>query len=169
MQVASAVPVRAIVLLVSLVFGSTARSVAQERLPSLSEGEWVRITSDLLPSRTVAFFLGFRGDTLLAVRRSEELVSLPLSRIERLETARRDRWRGALIGAPVGALVLTTGLAIWFHSQGGVLDCNGCPFTDDLAFGAAWGVPIGGLVGALTGGLIGVERWDPVPRLPGRP
>ncbi len=168
MHISSAVPVRAFAL-VALLFGSTAHSVAQERLPSLPQGEPVRITSALLPSRTVTIFEGFRADTLLAVRPSGEPVSLPLSRIDQLETARKDRLAGALVGAGVGAMALTLGLAIYGRSQGGFLDCSGCPFTDDLAFAAIFGVPIGGVLGAVTGGVIGIKRWNPVPRGTGRP
>jgi hypothetical protein len=164
MSIFSAVPVRAFVLLVGLLFGSAANSVAQERPPTLRQGESVRITSDLLPSRTVAVFDGFRGDTLLAVHASGRQVSLPLSRIIQLETVRKDRWTGALVGAAVGAVALTVPFAIWGHSQGGFLDCSGCPFTDDLVFAAIFGVPIGGVIGAITGSVVGVKRWDAVPR-----
>jgi hypothetical protein len=168
MHISSALLVRAFAL-VALLFGSTAHSVAQERLPSLQQGEPVRITSALLPSRTVTIFEGFRADTLLAFRPSGKPVSLPLSRIDQLETARKDRLAGALVGAGVGAMALTLGLAIYGRSQGGFLDCSGCPFTDDLAFAAIFGVPIGGVLGAVTGGVIGIKRWNPVPRGTGRP
>ncbi|CAN5208734.1 hypothetical protein BH24GEM2_BH24GEM2_10080 [soil metagenome] len=169
MHISSAVPVRVFALLVVFLFGSTAHSAAQERLPSLQQGEPVRITSDLLPSRTVIIFQGFRADTLLAIRRSGEPVSLPLSRIDQLETARKDRLTGALVGAGVAAMALTLPLAIYGHSQGGWLDCSGCPFIDDLGVAAMFGVPIGGVLGAITGSVIGIKRWDPVPRVNGRP
>lgn len=167
MHISLAVPVRAFALLAGLVFGSTAQSVAQERLPSLPQGEPVRITSDLLPSRTVVIFEGFQADTLLAVRRSGGLVRLPLSRIEQLETARKDRLTGVLVGAPVGGLALTTALAIFAHLQGGWMCCG--DIGDDFAFSAIFGVPIGGVVGAITGGVVGIRRWDPVPRITDRP
>lgn len=71
----------AFALLVGLLSGSMTHLIAQERLLSLRQGERMRITSDLLWSRTVVIFEGFRADTLLAVRRSGGAVSLPLSRI----------------------------------------------------------------------------------------
>lgn len=163
MHISLAAPVRAFALLAGLVFGSTAQAIAQERLPSLPQGEPVRVTSDLLPSRTVVIFEGFRADTLLAVGPSGRLVRLPLSRIEQLETARKDRLTGVLVGAPVGALALTTALAIFANSQGGWMCCG--DFGDDFAFSAIFGVPIGGVVGAITGGVVGIKRWDPVPRI----
>ncbi len=169
MHVSPAVPVRVFALLVVLLFGSTAHPVAQERIASLPQGKQVRITSDLLPSRTVIIFQGFRADTLLAIRRSGEPVSLPLSRIDQLEIARKDRLTGAIVGAGVGAMALTLSLAIYGHSQGGWLDCSGCPFIDDLGFAAIFGVPIGGVLGAITGGVVGIKRWDPLPRVNGRP
>ncbi len=165
-HVYSAAPVRSFVVPVGLLLGFAAQSAAQEGLPSIPLGQSIRITSDLLPRRTIARFSGFRADTLLAMQKFGGPVSLPLSRIHHMETARQDRIAGALIGAPIGALVLTTGLAIFAHMQGGWLDCSGCPFRDDFTFGAIFGVPIGGIAGAITGGAIGRKRWDPVPGIP---
>ena len=167
MYLSSAAPVHAFALLVCLLFGSTTQSAAQERLPSLPQGEPVRVTSDLLPGRSVVIFEGFRSDTLLRVRQSGGPVSLPLSRIEQLETARKDHLTGVLIGAPTGALALTTALAIFANAQGGWMCCG--DFGDDFAFSAIFGVPIGGIVGAITGGVVGIRRWDPVPSVADRP
>jgi hypothetical protein len=169
MPVSFAVFARVLVLLAVLLFGSTAHAFAQERRPSLPRGEPVRITSSLLPGRAVVVFEEFRGDTLLAVRASGEPLRLPLSQIDELETAGKDRVTGALAGAGVGAVALTLGLGLYAHSRGGFLDCHGCPLSDDLGIAAFFGVPVGGIIGGIIGSIVGVRRWDPVPGPIGRP
>lgn len=46
--------------------------------------------------------------------------------------------------------------------------CCGNSWANNFRFSAIFSVPIGGVVGATTGGMIGIRRWDPVPRITGR-
>ncbi len=172
LQISSKMSLRLLVVSVGFLLGFTPPMVAQgrsdvrplqERVPFIPEGQSVRITSGLLPFRTEATFEGFRADTLLAIRRSGETLAVPLSRIEQLEIHRKDRVRGALVGAPFGALLVTVALAN-FAPLG--LDCGTCGVGADYALSALLGVPIGGGLGAAAGALIGISRWDSVPGIP---
>lgn len=133
MQDSSAVPIRAVVLFVALLLGSTTPAIAQERIPSLSRGEAVRITSDLLPSRT-GFFEGFRADTL-PFRPSP---TVHLDAVERLAASRSDRAGvGILLGivASIGILFLDCG----------VLYCDAEQVIPTIGIGMV----AGGIIGAL--------------------
>jgi hypothetical protein len=145
------------------VAAGAATPLAAQTAPVIRPGDTIRLTSPLLPERTVVEVVALRGDTLLAMGPDNQRLVLPLTGFERLEVPRKDRITGAVLGAPVGALAVTTVLAVWAHSQGGWLDCARCPFRDDFFFSAIFGVPIGGIGGALTGAAVGVRRWDPVP------
>lgn len=144
------------------VLGTARPALSQVEPPRLEAGQMLRITWELLPVRTVARFQQFRADTLVATRRADGPLAIPLSRIERLEAGRQDHGLGARAGGLVGAVALTLAIAVSTHNRG-LLDCHGCPFTENLKVSAIIGVPAGGLLGALLGGAIGATRWEPVP------
>lgn len=147
---------------VSLFFAS--RGVAQETIPGLEAGQPVRITSVLLNEPTVVTFEGLRADTLFAVYPLGDPLRLPLSQIDRIERARVDRLRGALVGIPVGVLAVTTALTVYATSQGGWMEGGG--LGDHFGFSLIFGVPIGGTLGAIAGGIVGAKRWERIEMLP---
>lgn len=145
-----------------LVVGFPSSASTQERFESLPQGQPVRVTSELLLDPVVGTFRGISEDSLWLVGESNQVVGLPLARVQRIEVRRIDRLTGALVGAGIGAVAFTIPFAVHGHSRGGFMDCGSCGFTDDLLFAALIGVPIGGLAGAGVGALIGKANWKAV-------
>lgn len=152
-------------LTISFVFLAFLRIVgpaaAQETHFPVSEGELVRVTADVFAAPTVGKLYAASVDSLWLDTAVGPLVVLPMTRVQKIEVARKDRLKGALIGAPVGALALTMGLAVFGNSMGGWMCCG--DFMDDLGFSAIFGAPIGLMAGGIAGAVIGAHDWTEIP------
>lgn len=128
---------------------------AQLRVTDLPLGTRVRVAApDVLPSRFTGRATGMKGDTLLLMKRNEDLV-VPFDAVRSLEISRgRDRLLGGAIGVLAGA---AAGLA-W----GAILDAGCTDYCFGLLIGPILGVP----TGAVAGALIGKERWERIPLAP---
>jgi hypothetical protein len=103
---------------------------------------------------------------VIASEQGRERIVVPSGAIERLDVSRgRGRrghaaWKGLAIGAAVGAVAFGSLYATCDREQG--FECLG----SGVAF--VYGTPLLGAVGAVTGAIVGEERWDAVeqPRRP---
>lgn len=140
---------------------------AQVRMSApLGEGTRVRITAPtVLDRRFAGEVVQMTADTLVLARRDEDL-AVPLDAVERIELSQgRDRFRGMLWGAGIGALAGTAAGALACEASG--TECTGTEEGGALAmFVGALG---GGGAGALAGFAIGGERWVTIREAPGSP
>lgn len=143
--------------------GSEARVGVRVRImaPTVRRDRFVGRIDSLNAQRVVLDTVGERrrfgfetGPVLVDTYRR---ASLQRSSIERVEisggrTVRRSTFRGALVGALAGALIVGVGNLPQVNAS-----------FDDFAKGAPIGAVLGGVVGGVVGFALGGERW-----LPGR-
>ena len=137
---------------------------AQGTAPPVPPGTRVRVHADNLVTPLVAHFLEMRGDTAVFIEDAagRGVWSLSLDQITKLERSAGDQrsntpyiMKGALIGAPIGAV----GGFIFsasFHPSDSTKKYNRFPT-------ALVGAVVGAGVGALVGTRFASEHWSNVP------
>lgn len=172
---------RSATLLAFAILVPTRPARAQQR-PAVQPGERVRVVRGCVDgqpgasatgasacdaSPLVGSLLALSPDSI-ALRADDATVVYPSSSVTRLEVSRgqTSHWKtGALIGFPVGALIVFSAL----NTGDSTNPCDPSSNQDAAGMGFCVGVAAlaGGVPGALLGGTIGwlirSERWEPVP------
>ena len=135
------------------------RMAAQE-LAGAAVGDSVRIEAPALGPGIRGELVAMHGDTLY-VRRYGAMLAVPMARVERVDVRRRlspvaALGRGVAYGAPMG---LAAGFLVGTTAHGGgnpdcADDCNQLPTV-----GAAAGLAVGTVLGALIGVSSPMGRW----------
>lgn len=140
---------------------------AQVEVEGLAPGTRVRVHApEFAEKRMTARITFLDADSLVLTRRgvAERLV-IPARAVERLEISHgRDHvaglFRGTGLGALAGGLLLATATLVESTSAESGGDAGWTVLA--VMAGMVWGAP----VGAVVGGLIGVERWEHRPLWP---
>jgi hypothetical protein len=147
---------------------SKGRSSSWDNLKSLTPGQEIRVVMNNVKSCQGEFESSSDdGITLRQAAGEQTLARKDILRVSQKQ-GQNHQVRNALIGTAVGAGAgLGTGLAanhvIWSHTnctEGPAFNCGYPPFTH-------WGIvltPVGGLAGAIIGGLVPTGGWHDVYR-----
>lgn len=146
----------------------------------LGRGTHVRVLSGQISRPIVGKVLDYRRDSLFLRTEGDRSVAVSVGSIRQLEVGRKRQSAlvlfaksgggllfGAVAGALVAPLVTSSSCLSWKKDVESLAGCGGAILDGDTrAEGAVVGGLGGAVIGLAAGLIVGVNRWEPSPRVP---